>query len=42
MLCCGPIALAERIDNPDRAVAAFAGDGALTGLGAATFSAAEF
>jgi len=29
MLCCGPIALADRIENPDRAVAAFAVDGAL-------------
>jgi len=31
MLCCGPIALADRIENPDRAVTAFGGDGALTG-----------
>jgi len=30
MLCCGPIALAERVANPDRAVAAFAADGALS------------
>jgi hypothetical protein len=30
MLCCGPIALSERVDNPDQAVAAFAADGALT------------
>ena len=29
MLCCGPMALADRVDNPDQAVAAFAGDGAL-------------
>jgi hypothetical protein len=29
MLCCGPIALVDRVDNPDQAVAAFAGDGAL-------------
>jgi hypothetical protein len=29
MLCCGPIALTERVDNPDAAVAAFAADGAL-------------
>ena len=29
MLCCGPVALADRVDNPDQAVAAFAGDGAL-------------
>ena len=33
MLCCGPIALADRTEDPDWAVAAFAGDGALTGLG---------
>jgi hypothetical protein len=33
MLCCGPIALADRIEDPDWAVAAFASDGALTGLG---------
>ena len=29
MLCCGPIALQERVENPDWAVAAFAADGAL-------------
>ena len=29
MLCCGPIALADRVDNPDQAVKALAGDGAL-------------
>jgi hypothetical protein len=29
MLCCGPIALADRVENPERAVAAFAADGAL-------------
>jgi pimeloyl-ACP methyl ester carboxylesterase len=29
MLCCGPIALRERVEQPDRAVAAFAADGAL-------------
>jgi hypothetical protein len=29
MLCCGPIALADRVENPDRAVAAFGADGAL-------------
>jgi len=29
MLCCGPIALADRVENPDRAVAAFGDDGAL-------------
>ena len=28
MLCCGPLTLAEWIDDPDRAVAAFAADGA--------------
>ena len=33
MLCCGPIALADRTEDPDWAVAAFASDGALTGLG---------
>jgi len=31
MLCCGPIALADRIENPDRAVAAFGDDGSLIG-----------
>jgi hypothetical protein len=30
MLCCGPLPLAERVENPDRAVAAFAADGSLT------------
>jgi hypothetical protein len=29
MLCCGPIALAQRVDNPRCAVEAFAADGAL-------------
>jgi pimeloyl-ACP methyl ester carboxylesterase len=29
MLCCGPMALADRVDNPDQAVAAFAHDGSL-------------
>jgi hypothetical protein len=29
MLCCGPIALVDRVENPDRAVAVFAVDGAL-------------
>jgi len=29
MLCCGPLALADRLDNPDEAVAAFAADGRL-------------
>ena len=29
MLCCGPIALQERVENPDWAVAAFAADGVL-------------
>jgi hypothetical protein len=31
MLCCGPIALRDRVDDPDGAVAAFAADGALIG-----------
>jgi hypothetical protein len=31
MLCCGPLALTEWVGNPDRAVAAFAPDGALVG-----------
>lgn len=31
MLCCGPIALAERVANPDHAVAAFTAEGALIG-----------
>jgi pimeloyl-ACP methyl ester carboxylesterase len=30
MLCCGPLALAERVANPELAVAAFAADGGLT------------
>ena len=29
MLCCGPLSLADRVENPERAVAAFAQDGAL-------------
>ena len=29
MLCCGPVALADRVENPDQAVADFADDGAL-------------
>jgi hypothetical protein len=29
MLCCGPIALRDRVEKPDLAVAAFAVDGAL-------------
>jgi hypothetical protein len=29
MVCCGPIALADRVDDPERAVKAFAADGAL-------------
>jgi len=29
MVCCGPLALADWVGTPDRAVAAFAGDGAL-------------
>lgn len=29
MLCCGPVALADRVADPDGAVAAFAADGAL-------------
>jgi hypothetical protein len=29
MLCCGPIALADRVEYPDRAVAAFGADGGL-------------
>ena len=31
MLCCGPIALAERVENSDRAVTAFSADGSLAG-----------
>jgi transketolase N-terminal domain/subunit len=30
MLCCGPLALTERVENPDRAVAAFAADGSFS------------
>jgi hypothetical protein len=33
MLCCGPFALAERVDHPEQAVAAFAADGALSERG---------
>jgi hypothetical protein len=29
MLCCGPIALRDRVEKPDWTVAAFAADGAL-------------
>jgi hypothetical protein len=29
MLCCGPITLRERVEDPDRAMAAFAADGSL-------------
>jgi hypothetical protein len=29
MLCCGPIPLADRVANPEQAVAIFAMDGAL-------------
>jgi hypothetical protein len=29
MLCCGPIALEDRVEDPDGSVAAFAADGAL-------------
>ena len=29
MLCCGPLPLARWVEHPDRAVAAFAADGAL-------------
>jgi hypothetical protein len=46
MLCCGPVALADRVDNPDQAVAAFAGDGALIAgvldVPAVSRAAAEF
>jgi hypothetical protein len=38
MLCCGPIALTERVEYPDRAVAAFAADG---GLNEAALSGAD-
>jgi len=31
MLCCGPLSLPDRVDNPERAVAVFADDGALIG-----------
>ena len=30
MLCCGPVALVDRVDNPELAVAAFTADGSLT------------
>jgi hypothetical protein len=29
MLCCGPLALRDRVDDPERAVAVFAADGGL-------------
>jgi len=41
MLCCGPIALSERVDNPDQAVTAFAADGALIEAAAATREASS-
>jgi hypothetical protein len=36
MLCCGPLSLADRVENPERAVAAFAEDGALIEAAAST------
>jgi hypothetical protein len=38
MLCCGPIRLADRVENPDAAVAAFAADGSLLDRDPATVS----
>jgi hypothetical protein len=35
MLCCGPVALTERVENPEQAVAAFGADGSLFELGVA-------
>ena len=35
MLCCGPLHLRDWVENPDRAVAAFAADGALIATGLA-------
>jgi hypothetical protein len=32
MLCCGPIALPDRVENPDGAVGAFAADGSFEGM----------
>ncbi|MGA2895039.1 MAG: hypothetical protein ABSE22_19400 [Xanthobacteraceae bacterium] len=34
MLCCGPIPLIDRVEDPDRAVTGFAGDGSLADDGA--------
>jgi hypothetical protein len=39
MLCCGPIALADRVENPDQMVTAFAADGALIGIASPSQSA---
>jgi hypothetical protein len=39
MLCCGPIALAERVADPDQMVTAFAADGALIGIASPSQSA---
>jgi hypothetical protein len=36
MLCCGPLSLLDRVENPERAVAAFAGDGALIAAAGST------
>jgi hypothetical protein len=35
MLCCGPLRLRDWVENPDRAVAAFAADGGLRETGSA-------
>jgi hypothetical protein len=40
MLCCGPIALPDRVANPDLAVADFAGDGSLCERAALTAASA--
>jgi hypothetical protein len=38
MICCGPIALADRVDKPEDAVGAFAADGALVAVSEAELS----
>jgi hypothetical protein len=41
MLCCGPIALTERVENPDAAVSVFADDGALAEAASLRLAAVE-
>jgi hypothetical protein len=41
MICCGPVALVDRVEYPEEAVTAFAADGALTSVGDADASRAS-